>query len=134
MRELLINKIFVNQVRRNLEAYVYDMVIKSAQLVNHFKDLEEIFLVIQRYVIRLNPKKCVFGIVLGKFLGYLVSTRWIEANLDKTQALVNMKPSLNLKGIQKLNRRIVELNIFISKCTDKCLPFFKMLRKNKSVF
>lgn len=83
---------------------------------------------------RLNFKKIIFGVTLEKFLGYLVSVWGIKANLDKVHALVEMKPPSDLKGIQQLNGRIFVLNRIISKCTDKCLPFFILLRKNTLTF
>lgn len=73
---------FFDQLGGTLEAYVDDMVLKSAQLMNHIRDLEEVFLVICRYCMRLNPKKCIIGIATRKFLGYLVLARAIEANVD----------------------------------------------------
>ena len=34
---------------------------------------------------KLNPLKCAFGIGLGKFLGFMVNQRWIEANPEKNK-------------------------------------------------
>ena len=65
----------------------------------------------------------------GKFLGFMVSHRGIEANPDKIQAILDMKPPQNIKEVQSLTGRVAALNRFVSKATDKCLPFFKVLRK-----
>ena len=78
---------------------------------------------------KLNPSKCVFRVLSGKFLGFMVSQKGIEANPDKIQAILNMKLPMNIKEVQSLTRRVVALNRFVSKTTDKCLPFFKILRK-----
>ena len=78
---------------------------------------------------RLNPNKCAFRVSSGKFLGFMVSHRGIEANLDKIQAILNMKPPQNVKEVQSLIGRVVALNRFVSKAIDKCLPFFKVLKK-----
>ena len=78
---------------------------------------------------RLNPNKCAFGVSSGKFLGFMVSYRGIEANSDKIQAILNMKPPQNVKEVQSLIGRVVALNRFVSKAIDKCLPFFKVLKK-----
>ena len=78
---------------------------------------------------KLNPNKCAFGVSSGKFLGFMVSDRGIEANPDKIQAILDIKPSQNTKEIQSLTRRVAALNRFVSKASDKCLPFFKVLRK-----
>ena len=59
----------------------------------------------------------------------MVSHRGIEANLDKIQAILDMKPPRNIKEVQSLTRRVAALNRFVSKAIDKCLPFFKILKK-----
>ena len=59
----------------------------------------------------------------------MVSHRGIEVNLDKIQAILDMKPLQNTKEIQSLTRRVAALNKFVSKATDKCLPLFKVLKK-----
>ena len=78
---------------------------------------------------RLNPNKCAFRVSSGKFLGFMVSHRGIEANPDKIQAILNMKPPQNVKEVQSLTRRVAALNKFVSKAINKCLPFFKVLKK-----
>ena len=78
---------------------------------------------------KLNPSKCAFGVSLGKFLGFMVSHRGIKANPDKIQAILNMEPPRNIKEVQSLTGQVAALNRFVSKATDKCLPFFKVLKK-----
>ena len=78
---------------------------------------------------RLNPSKCVFGVVSGKFLGFMVSQRGIEANPEKVRAIIEMASPRTVKDVQKLTGRIAALNRFVSKATDKCLPFFKTLKQ-----
>ena len=78
---------------------------------------------------KLNPSKCTFGVSLGKFLGFMVSHRGIEANPNKIQVILDMKPPQNIKEVQSLTRQVAALNRFVSKATDKCLPFFKVLKK-----
>ena len=52
---------------------------------------------------KLNPSKCAFGVSSGKFLGFMVSQRGIEANPDKIQAILDMEPPKNIKEeLQKL--------------------------------
>ena len=48
---------------------------------------------------KLNPNKCAFGVSSGKFLGFMVSHRGIEANPDKIQAILDMKPPQNVKEV-----------------------------------
>ena len=78
---------------------------------------------------KLNPSKCVFGVASGKFLSFMVSQRGIEANSEKVQAIINMVSPRIVKEVQKLTGRIATHNSFVSKATDKCLPFFKTLKQ-----
>ena len=78
---------------------------------------------------KLNPSKCFFGVASGKFLGFMVSQRGIEANSEKVQAIINMVSPRTVKEVQKLTGRIVALSRFVSRATDKCLPFFKTLKQ-----
>ena len=79
---------------------------------------------------KLNPSKCVFGVTAGKFLGFMVSQRGIEVNLEKVRAILELEPPRTVKAVQSLNGKVAALNRFVSKATDKCLPFFRVLRKS----
>ena len=103
--------------------------VKSAKELPYLDDLKETLDSFKRYKMKLNLSKCAFGVVLGKFLGFMVSQRGIEVNLDKIQAIMNMKPLKNVKDVQSLNGRVAALNRFVSKATDRCLPLFRVLRK-----
>ena len=120
---------FRPQIRRNVEVYVDDMLVKSLDEGSHLDDLQETFETLRQYKMKLNLSKCAFGVSSGKFLGFMVSQRRIEANPDKIQAILDMEPPKNIKEVQSLTGRVVALNRFISKTIDKCLPFFKVLRK-----
>ena len=84
---------------------------------------------LKRYNMKLNSSKCAFGVSSGKFLGFMVSHRGIEVNPDKIQVILNMEPPRNIKEVQSLTGRVAALNRFVSTTTDKCLPFFKVLKK-----
>ena len=109
--------------------YVNDMPVKSLDEDKHLDDLRETFDTLRRHQMKLNPSNCAFGVSSGKFLGFMVSQRGIEVNPDKIQAILDMEPPKNIKEVQSLTGRIAALNMFVSKATDKCLPFFKILRK-----
>ena len=94
------------------------------------QDLKETFGTLRSYNMKLNPSKCAFGVTTGKFLGFMVSQRGIEANPDKIRAIVEMAPPKNVKEVQSLNGKIAALNRFVSRATNKCLPFFCMLKKS----
>lgn len=80
---------------------------------------------------KLNPKKCVFGVKSNKFIGFLVSERGIDANPGNVKDVINLSEPKNVRDIQRLTRRIAVLTKFISKFTEKALPFFKVPRGNK---
>ena len=78
---------------------------------------------------KLNPTNCVFVVSLRKFLGFIVSQQGIEANLDKIKVIMKTKSSEKVKEVQSLTRKVAALNRFVSRVTEKCLPFFKVLKK-----
>ena len=125
----LVNHIFRTQIGRNVEVYVDDMLVKSLDEDKHLDDLRETFDTLRRHQMKLNPSKCVFGVSSGKFLGFMVLQRRIEVNPDKIQAILDMEPPKNIKEVQSLIGQIAALNRFVSRATNKCLPFFKILRK-----
>ncbi|KAL0406477.1 UNVERIFIED_CONTAM: Retrovirus-related Pol polyprotein from transposon [Sesamum latifolium] len=128
----LVDKIFHPQIGRNVEVYVDDMLVKSKEIGDHVVDLEETFSVLKEYRLKLNLAKCAFGIREGRFLGFMVTQRGIEANPLKIKAILDMKAPTNVNEVQRLTGRIAALNCFISKAAEKSLPFFKLLRKAKT--
>ena len=69
----LVNKMFSNQIGRNMEMYIDDMLVKSKEELTHLNDLRETFATLRQYQMKLNPSKCAFGVTSGKFLGFMVS-------------------------------------------------------------
>ena len=127
----LVNRMFADQIGKNMEVYVDDMLVKSKTADHHVSDLEECFNILREYGMRLNPQKCTFGVASGKFLGFIVNTRGIEANPYKIRSLLELPSPRSRKDVQGLTGRVAALNRFISKSTDKCLPFYNLLRGNK---
>ena len=125
----LMNKMFAHQIRRNVQVYVDDMLVKSRREDHHLEDLKETFDNLRSYSMKLNPSKCAFGVTAGKFLGFMVSQRGIEVP-DKIWAIMEMAPPRNVKKVQSLNGKVAALNRFVSRATDKCLPFFRTLKKS----
>jgi hypothetical protein len=110
------------QIGRNIEVYVEDIIIKMAKADSLLDDLRETFANLDRYSIKLNPKKCSFGVPTGQLLGYLISERGIEGNPEKIQAIINMQPPKMLRHVQQLIGRLAALSRFISKLGEKALP------------
>ncbi|XP_073353941.1 uncharacterized protein [Aegilops tauschii subsp. strangulata] len=117
------------QLGRNVEAYVDDVVVKSREARTLIKDLEETFASLRKVDLRLNPEKCVFGVPSGKLLGFLVSHRGIKANPEKVKAIERMSPPQTLKEMQKLAGCVTSLGRFISKLGEYALPLFKLMKK-----
>ena len=125
----LVNQMFKKQIGRNVKVYVDDMLVKSKKEEDHLDDLRETFNTLRQYNMKLNPSKCAFGVSSGKFLRFIVSQRGIEANPKKDMAILEMSSPRTTKEMQSLTGRVAALNRFVSKATDKCLPFFKTLKK-----
>ena len=79
----LVKKVFAEQLGRNMEAYVDDMLVKSKTMLQHIVDLRKTFATLRKYGMRPNPTKCAFDISSEKFLGFIVSHRGIKANPKK---------------------------------------------------
>lgn len=105
------------------------MLVESKEEEYHLGNLKETFETLCLYGIKLNPSKCVFRASSRKFLIFMVSQQGVEANLDKIRVILEMNPSGNVKEVQSLNIRVAALNRFISRATNKCLPFFRILKK-----
>jgi hypothetical protein len=121
-----------HRLRRNILAYVDDIVFKSIQIKDHIIDLSETFANLRAANLRLNPEKFVFGIHKGKGLGCLVSTEGIKENPDKIKALIEMQDPISVKDVQKLIGRVAALNRFIPRAAERSLAFFQVLRSSKN--
>nr|KYP73371.1 Retrovirus-related Pol polyprotein from transposon 297 family [Cajanus cajan] len=129
----LMDKIFRHQISKNLEVYVDDMVVKSDDLYTHKSDLVEVFKQLRKHDMRLNPEKCVFGIAGGKFLGFMLSTRGIEANPDKCQSVIGIRSPNSIKEVQVLSGRLTSLSRFLP-CLAKVTKLIVRLLKKASKF
>ncbi|GAU40790.1 hypothetical protein TSUD_348870 [Trifolium subterraneum] len=127
----LMDRVFVEQIGKNLEVYIDDMGVKTQKEGEHDEDLDDIMKLVRKYNMRLNPAKCSFGVQAGKFLGFLLTHRGIEANPDKCQAIINMRSPTSVKEVQQLTGRIVALSKFLSCSGEKACHFFATLRKSE---
>ena len=125
----LVNRMFQKQIGTTMEVYIDDMLVKSITAGLHIAHLSETFQILRDYNMKLNPAKCAFGVSVGKFLGFIVNHRGIEANLDKIKALLDMPSPSGIKEVQRLTGRIATLSRFVSRASDKCQPFFQVLKK-----
>ncbi|GKA53704.1 reverse transcriptase domain-containing protein [Tanacetum coccineum] len=127
----LMDKVFNKQIGRNLEAYVDDMVIKTTSEEGILSDIQETFERFWSINMKLNPKKCSFGVEEGPFLGHLITKQGIKSNPTKIKAVTELKQPRALKDIQSLNGKLAALSRFLSKGAKRPLPFFKVLKSCK---
>ncbi|XP_073130049.1 uncharacterized protein [Henckelia pumila] len=125
----MMDRVFKNQLGRNVEVYVDDILVKSRTRDHFIPDLEETFGTLRRYGVKLNPAKCVFGVKSGKFLGFVVTERGIEVNLEKVKILREMPSPSSIREVQRLTGRVTALSRFIARSAHRSHPFFQVLRK-----
>nr|KYP71171.1 Auxin response factor 4 [Cajanus cajan] len=123
----LMDKVFHQQIGKNMEVYIDDMVRKTTSTGSHIVNLAEVFGEIRRHNMRLNPEKCAFGVQGRKFLGFMITNRGIEANLEKCEAIINMKSPQTLK----LAGWLASLSRFIPDLVEKAKSIINLLRKPK---
>ena len=126
----MVNKVFKDLIGNIMEVYIDDMLVKSVLRAFHLQHLSKAFDLLRQYEVKLNPDKCTFEVAFRKFLGYLVTPWGIKVDPDQISAILNMKSPAGAKEVQVLNGRLLALNRFISRSTDKCRPFFLTLKKN----
>ncbi|GJT42254.1 reverse transcriptase domain-containing protein [Tanacetum coccineum] len=123
----LVDTAFQSQIRRNLEAYVDDMVIKGNDEMVLIVGIVKTFDNLWKINMKLNQKKCSFRVEEGKFLGYMVTSEGIRANLKKTKAIVDMQSPQTLREMQSLSGKLAALKRFLSQLAERSLPFFDTL-------
>ena len=120
-------------MHKEVEVYVDDMMVKSKMREGHFEALDKFLVRLEKYNLRLNPKKCVFEITSGKLLGHIVSERGIEVDPDKIKAIQKMLVLKIEKDVRGFIGKLQFISRFIAKLTIICDPVFKLLRKNQPV-
>ncbi|CAJ2638239.1 unnamed protein product [Trifolium pratense] len=125
----MMNRVFRGEIGDMLEVYMDDMIVKSHEEIDHTAHLRKVFEQARRHNMRFNPEKCTFGVQAGKFLGFYLTKRGIEANPDKCRAFTELPTPSNKKSIQTLNGMLTSLSRFVAKYAQHALPLFKLLRK-----
>ena len=124
----LVTKMIRPLLSSTMEVYIDDMLVKSKQRPDHVTHLQQAFDLLREYDMKLNPLKCAFGVSAGKFLGFMVTQRGIEANPLQLKAILQSLAPISKKEIQQLTGRLAALGRFISRFTDRLKPFFTTLR------
>ncbi|GAU49235.1 hypothetical protein TSUD_183260 [Trifolium subterraneum] len=125
----MMNKVFHNEIGDMLEVYMDDMIVKSEEEIDHTLHLKRVFDQARKFNMRFNLEKCTFGVKAGKFLGFYLTERGIEANPDKCRAFFDYPTPKLKKFIQTLNSMLTSMARFVAKSAQHALPLFKLLRK-----
>ena len=111
-----------------MEVYIDDMLIKSKERPDHATHLQQVFDLLRTYGMKLNPAKCAFGVSAGRFLGFMMTQRGIEANPSQLKAILESPAPSSRTEVQRLTGRLAALGRFISRFTDRLKLFFAALR------
>ena len=109
-----ITTIFHDMIHKTMEDYVDDTLVKSTKFNTHLQDLGPILDCMEKFSLRLNPKKCTFGVTSRKLLGYIVSTKGIKVDPKNVQAIMDMPQPCNISQMRGLQGRLQSIHRFIS--------------------
>jgi len=113
-----------------VKVYVDDMVVKSPSHHQHAEDLSAVFSALRQYNLRLNPDKYVFGVDRGKFLGFMLTQRGIEANLEKCKVIIEMRSPTTIKEVQRLIGHHTAIFYFLPKLAEQTQLIVQLLKKS----
>ncbi|KAK1617321.1 hypothetical protein QYE76_022838 [Lolium multiflorum] len=122
------NYIFHDLIGKLVEIYIDDVVVKSVATDGHLEDLRRVLDRTRKFGLRMNPKKCAFGVTAGQFLGFLVHERGIEIGLKSQEAVRTMKPPTIKKELQCLIGKINFVRRFISNLSGRIEPFMGLVK------
>lgn len=90
---------FWEQIGKMMEMHVNDMLVKLRVIKDYVEHLGEMFDILRKYWMCLNPFKYAFGVNSGKFLGLMVNQWGVKANPDKIQAFLDMQSPIRIKQV-----------------------------------
>ena len=125
--------LFHDMMHKEVEVYVDDMIVKSSIEEEHVQYLSKMFQRLRKYRLRLNSNKCTFGARSGKLLGFIVSQKGIEVDLDKVKAIREMPVPKTEKQVRGFLGRLNYISRFISHLTATCGLIFKLLCKDQEM-
>ena len=127
--QTLVTKMFRPLLRKTMEVYIDDMLVKSKERLDHTTHLQQAFELLRAYGMKHNPTKCAFEVSAGRFLGFMMTPRGIEANPAQLQVILESPAPSSKKGVQQLTSRLAALGRFISRFTNRLKPFFVVLKE-----
>ncbi|KAJ9567722.1 hypothetical protein OSB04_003688 [Centaurea solstitialis] len=139
----LVNMMFKEHLGRTMEVYIDDMLVKSERSIDHVAHLKQSFDILRQYKMKLNPTKCSFGVRAGKFLGYLVTQRGIEASPEQVKAITEIQSPRNIKenqgflwtdeqekALQKLKQYMASPPLLTKPVVGESLQLYLAVSKN----
>lgn len=121
--QTMVNQLFKDLLWIAIETYVDDILMKSKYQNLPPEDLRRCFEIMDKFNLRLNPKKCTFTVLIGKFLGFMMTGRVIEPNPKKVKEISKMQLPRLVKDVQKLTGSLATLSRFLSKSVEKSIVF-----------
>ena len=109
-----------DMIHKEIEVYVDDMMVKSKTREGHFVALDKFLARAEKYNLRLNPKKCIFGVTSGKLLGHIVTQKGIKIDPDKVRAIREMSALSTKKEVRGFMGQLQYISRFISKLMTVC--------------
>ena len=101
----LVTKMFRPLLGKTMEVYINDMLVKFKECPDQAEHLQKAFKLLRAYNMKLNPSKCTFGVSAGRFLGFMVTQRGIEANPAQLKAILEPPTPISKKRVQQLTGR-----------------------------
>uniref|UniRef100_A0A2N9INK7 Integrase catalytic domain-containing protein n=1 Tax=Fagus sylvatica TaxID=28930 RepID=A0A2N9INK7_FAGSY len=120
---------FHDMMHREIEDYVDDIVVKSKTREDHFSILKKVFERCRLYKLKMNPLKCAFGVLAGKFLGFLVHQRGIDVDPARSSAIATMKPPTTHKELKSFLGKLSYIRRFIPGLAAVTSTFAPLLKK-----
>ena len=124
----LVTKMFRPLLGKTREVYIDNMLVKSKERLDHAEHLQETFKLLRAYRMKLNHSKYAFAVRAGRFLGFMVTQRGIEANPSQLKAILESPAPSSRNKVQQLIGRLAALGRFISRFTDRLKSFFANLK------
>ena len=112
-----------------LEDYVDDIVVKSKTRESHARTLKKVFKRCRRYKLHMNPLKCAFRAIVGKFLGFLIHQKGINMDPLKVKAIVTIKPPTSINELKSFIGNLSYIRRFIPGSVARIAPFTPLLKK-----
>jgi hypothetical protein len=122
------NYIYYDLIGKLVEIYIDDVVVKSTSIRGHLGDLRQVFERTRRFRLKMNLKKCTFGVSAGQFLGFLVHERGIKISLKSQEAVRKMVPPSMKRELKQLIGKINFIRRFISNLSRQIEPFMDLVK------